>query len=236
MLDSAISKTVLAQSKNIEFETITFLDADRGIYSYKAPFSLLRDRLPINCRYVPDYGELRKWGLYIGLGIAGLALFFSIVVGVKMSVTAGVYLGGLSVLSAVVLAVLGWQYGPNLPFHDYRPFWLVRLVTRNHDEDPPYGHVGVSTVNCPDGAVRYMVPYTHSFLNLRSLTEEQQNEEYTPFVVRATTLYRDSQMTDERKIVGSTGGNKWDKIKAGSLITLIFAELVAVFLLTAMVM
>ncbi len=232
MLDNVIASVIKARDHSTEMEKVIFVDEDRGMFAYKAPFSLLRDRLPINCRFVPDYAELRKNGLIAGAAISGLLLFFSIVIGIKYSVTGGTYLGILSVLTLPLLGITGWNYGPNAPIHDYRPFWLIRLMVR---EEEPHGAVGSSTVDVPEGHRRWMVPYSHSFLNLRSVSEEQQDVEYTPHVMRATTLHADSLMLDEKQLIKSTHKDKWEKIKAGSLITLIFAELVAVFFLVAVI-
>ena len=210
-----------------KLEIVHIFDEDRGIYSYRLPFSELAANLPINSRFVPDYATLRKGGLIAGAGIAALALFFSIVVGFEVNPAIGTYAGLASLIALPVLAYMGWDMAPTFPGHDYQPFWIVRLQVRKEEDDPLsewFTDVGF-------GLRRYLVPYAHSELNLRNIDEEQADEEYTPFVMRASTAFHDSAMREEKRMITSRETNKWEKIKAFSLIGLIFALLLTVFFL-----
>lgn len=213
--------------KQSKLEVVHIFDEERGIYSYRVPFAELSANLPIHSRYVPDYPLIRRSGLFAGVGIAGFALFFSIVVGIKFDPTFGIYAGLLSVVLAPVLALIGWDSAPRSPLHDYKPFWIVRMVTSHVDElelSPWHTDIG-------GDLRRYLVPFSHSYLNLRSIDEEKEGEEYTPFVMRATTAFNDASMREEKRIITSKHRDKWEKIKTASLIGLIFAELLAVFFL-----
>ncbi len=211
-----------------KLEIVHIYDEDRGIYSYRLPFNVLAANLPITCRFVPDYASLRKGGMYAGASIAGIALILAITVGLKFDPVIGTYAGLVAMLLIPVLAFMGWDMAPTVPIHDYQPFWVVRLLLRKAEEEPPLSEwwtdVGF-------GLRRYLVPYSHSYLNLRNIDEEKNDQEYTPFVMRASTAFHDSAMHEEKRMITSNNKDKWEKIKAFSLIGLIFAELVAVFFL-----
>ncbi len=127
------------------------------------------------------------------------------------------------------LAAAGWMWAPTFPFHDYRPFSMVRRVTLEKGDDPPINALNVSKA-LPDGKIRYLVPWAHSFLNMASLEEERTGKDYTPFVFRATTLYWDAKMEDERSWV-SAKPDVWSKIKSLSLLGLVGIEFIVMFLM-----
>ena len=131
-----------------------------------------------------------------------------------------------------VLAYMGWDIAPTFPLHDYQPFWVVRFQSRT-TEDPALSdwYTDIKIGGEDIGLRRYLVPFSHSYLNLRPEAAVDEDEEYAPFVIRASTAYHDSAMREEKRMITSDRNEKWEKIKVVSLIGLIFAELVAVFFL-----
>ena len=229
------ARAVSEPERQSKLEIVHIYDEDRGIYSYRLPFKELAANLPITCRFVPDYASLRKSGMYAGAAIAGLALFLSVAAGIEFDPTIGIYAGLLSVILVPVLAFIGWDMAPTFPFHDYQPFWVVRFQTQTKEANALSEWYTDMKVGGEDiGLRRYLVPFAHSYLNLRPAvvnSEGDDDEEYTPFVIRASTAYHDSAMREEKRMITSDNRDKWEKIKAFSLIGLIFAELLAVFFL-----
>ena len=229
MLDRGLAKLLgakdIAEDREI---SIVYDDLTSTVFRCYLPFSEVAGSLPATCRWVPDYKLLRRWGLYIGVGVAAIAVVLSILIAIQISPMAGVLLAALSVLMAPVLAIYGWNYGPRFPWHEYRPFNILRRVTLPKKSDPPLGALATHHEN-GDSTV-YLVPYEHSFLNLPSLTEASTEKEYTPFVVRASTLYKDSRMEDVIAMI--TGrADTWTKLKAVSIFGLILAEFVVMYLM-----
>jgi hypothetical protein len=229
MLDRGLARLLgakdIAEDREI---SVVYDDLTAAVFRCYLPFSEVAESLPSTCRWVPDYKLLRRWGLYIGVGIAGIGLVLSILIFIKMSPMVGTLLAALCVLAAPILAIYGWNYGPRFPWHEYRPFNILRRVTQPKKDAPPLGALATKHEN-GDSTV-YLVPFEHSFLNLPSLTEASTDKEYTPFVVRASTLFKDSRMEDVVAMI--TGrADTWTKLKAVSIFGLILAEFVVMYLM-----
>ena len=227
MID-VFAKALRGQEKASDYETVVVFDEEaKAVFRVKVPFEELVKNLPETCRWLPDVYSLRLKGMIFGAVLPILLVICFVAIAVQVSYLVGV-LGALFAFIMIFLGGLGgWIYGPGSPWHDYRPIWVVRR--RWCEKDAP----ALSKLAHVVGErVRYVVPYEHSFLNLKSLEEEAEDTEYTPVVVRASTVWADAQMHDERDLVSAPTA-KWDKIKIASLAGIIVAMLIALILLVA---
>lgn len=229
-------KMLAAQKAAEEREDIIIYDEDLAtVFRVQAGHAEISDTLPASCRWVPNYRLVRKIGAYAGLAIAGIALLFAVMAGIKdMGPPAlSVYVGLTAVLLAGPLALAGWSYAPKYRATDYLPFSTVRRVTRRENEEPPH-NAWSDNVDTDDGRITYIVPYAHSFLNLANPEEEMTGEVYHPFVARASVLYKDSQMEDVSFLMSSRP-DTWSKIKSLTLFGVIGVELIFLFLMLAVI-
>jgi len=224
-------KLLEAQKAAEEREDIIIYDEDLAtIFRAQAHHADISRALPASCRWVPNYRLVRKVGAAAGLSIALMALLFAILAGVKgYNTTAATYIGITAALLALPLAGLGWSYSIKYRATDYLPFSIVRRITKDTGEDPPH-NAWKDTVDTDDGRITYIVPYSHSFLNLANPTEEETGEVHHPFVARASVLFKDSQMEDATFIM-SARPDKWSRLKSLTLFGIIGVELIFLFLM-----
>ena len=144
-MQDAVARGLSAYEKVATREIVVLLEeAQDAIFRCRLPFTAIAEGLPNGSRTVPDYRSLRLAGLYAGTSIAVLALVIFIAVGLKVSTPIGVLGGFAALMTAGPLAAAGWMWAPTFPFHDYRPFSMVRRVTLEKGDDPPINALNVS--------------------------------------------------------------------------------------------
>ncbi len=216
-----------------ETESVYVYDPDNyQVIRCQMDFDDIRGVFPASCRWMPDYGLLRRVGAAVGAAIGVLLVVFGVLLAVKGSGQAGTWMGIIGVLLAGPLAMVGWMMAPSFPWHDYRPFSILRRVTVQEGDEKPKRALPVSHTN-DDGSTRYLVPYMHTNLNLPSLVEVDDARDHHPFVVRAETLFNDAKMEDIQEFITPVAGIK-DFIKAYGLLGLIAMESIVLFLMYAM--
>lgn len=210
----AIAKAAYSAADRANRFDVIYIYEDRRIFRALMPAEAAAAALPDSCRWAPDYFKLRSMGAMVGGAIPALWTLMFIIIAIKASFLVGLLGGILTAMMVPFGAIMGWVYAPTFPWHDYRP---IRVVRREEDEE------GNPTIK----------PYGHSFLFLPSLHEsEEGNEEKTPHVATAASLYQDMAMRDEKDFHRSPM-DKWHKIEIGALVTLVGAMLIALFFLIA---
>jgi hypothetical protein len=218
MLTDLLRWLIQAQDRNINREIVYLLWEDVTIRA-RIGFDTMAEWFPMSARRLPNYRLLRQYGLYIGGG-AGLALLFLVfVAGLTVSPLAITFGMVPAVLSVPVFALLGWMYAPSFPFHEYRPYWIIRCPVA-YDGSPEAAHYAETVpaeLSIPvTGGKRYFLPWRYS----------------SQIPIRASRLYQDGLMLDEKDSF-SAPGNKWRKIQVGSLLVLAGIMAFALFMLVA---
>lgn len=232
-LEAGVDAVGQAWKSAEETEIVFIYDPDQyQVIQCQMNFADIKTVFPASCRWMPDYGLLRRMGAGIGAGVCAALLMFGVLVGMKYNTQAGVWMALSAVLAMGPLAMLGWMLAPSFPWHSYRPFSILRRVTVPKDEEPPRRALGVSHPK-EDGCTVYLVPYAHTNLNLPSLRESDDQLVHQPFVVRAETLFNDAKMEDIQEWITPAAGIR-DFIKAYGLLGLIAGEIIALFFMYAM--
>jgi|25BtaG_2_1085352.scaffolds.fasta_scaffold02602_7 hypothetical protein len=219
-------------------DIVLYDDYTQTGFRVRADHKQIADTLPSTCRWIPDFRLMRKSGAMYAAGVAGLVLLLAVIIGLKGSSEMGMAIGFAAVMASGPLAIAGWHFAPKYRAHDYKAFSVLRRITQPADEEPPIGALSMTEAVEIDGDKMrvYIVPYTHTFLNLANPAQEEQGEEYDqPPVARASILYQDS-FQKSLALVMAAKQDTWSRMKQFAPLGIIAAELVFMFLMMNVMM
>ena len=214
-------------------ETIVVMDeVSRTGFRVNASHYDISDEFPNTCRWLPNYRLIRRNGAIAGGMLAAAMVLVGVVAGLQGYPDLGYPIGFGGVFLTAPMVILGWFFAPLYSLHDYKSFSVVRRITLDSNLPKPEGAWDKTDEH--EGMTTYLVPYEHTFLNLASPSQEL-DDEFEPFVARATILYKDS-FQKSLAFVMAAKLDAWSRMKQYALIGLIAAELIFLFLMMNIMM